>query len=145
MKQTALLAAALSLLAGVAPAQPLAEYAWEARPIVLFAPSSADPALLDQLALFEGAEAARADREAPLILVIAEQAVFVDNAPSNLDAAEIRQFYGAPAERFSVLLIGKDTGVKLRSAAPVPPRAFFALIDQMPMRRREMRTRSTAE
>jgi hypothetical protein len=38
--------------------------------------------------------------------------------------------------------IGKDGGVKLRSAEPVAAGDFFALIDTMPMRRREMRERA---
>jgi hypothetical protein len=40
-----------------------------------------------------------------------------------------------------VLLIGKDGGVKLRAEEPLPAAEFFALIDTMPMRRREMRER----
>ena len=42
---------------------------------------------------------------------------------------------------FSVILIGKDGGVKLRSAEPVSAEAIFGLIDGMPMRQREMRNR----
>lgn len=43
-----------------------------------------------------------------------------------------------PGATFEVLLVGKDGGVKLRRATPVSVSEITALIDTMPMRRREM-------
>lgn len=43
------------------------------------------------------------------------------------------------ASRFTVLLVGKDGSVKLRSASPVRAEDLFTLIDAMPMRRKEMK------
>lgn len=40
---------------------------------------------------------------------------------------------------FSVVLIGKDGGEKLRRTTPLPPADLFALVDAMPMRQAEMR------
>ncbi len=40
---------------------------------------------------------------------------------------------------FQVLLIGKDGGVKMRSATPVAAERILSLIDSMPMRQQEMR------
>lgn len=40
---------------------------------------------------------------------------------------------------FQVLLIGKDGGVKMRSATPVAAEDILSLIDSMPMRQQEMR------
>jgi hypothetical protein len=42
---------------------------------------------------------------------------------------------------FSVVLIGKDGGEKLRRAIPLSPEELFAVVDAMPMRRAEMRER----
>jgi hypothetical protein len=42
---------------------------------------------------------------------------------------------------FSVVLIGKDGGEKLRRATPLSPEELFAIVDAMPMRRAEMRER----
>jgi hypothetical protein len=39
---------------------------------------------------------------------------------------------------FSVVLIGKDGGEKLRRKAPLTTRELFAIVDAMPMRRAEM-------
>jgi hypothetical protein len=45
------------------------------------------------------------------------------------------------AKTFSVVLIGKDGGEKLRRPTPLAPDELFALVDAMPMRRAEMRER----
>jgi hypothetical protein len=45
------------------------------------------------------------------------------------------------ATRFRVRLVGKDGGVKLDSSTPVAADALFALIDAMPMRRQEVKSR----
>ncbi len=45
------------------------------------------------------------------------------------------------AEAFSVVLIGKDGGEKLRRPTPLAPEELFAIVDAMPMRRAEMRER----
>ena len=46
---------------------------------------------------------------------------------------------GGPLPAFAAVLIGKDGGVKLRQTRPVTPQELFGLVDQMPMRRQEMR------
>ena len=43
--------------------------------------------------------------------------------------------------QFTVLLIGKDGGEKHRSNQPVSAAEFFAMIDAMPMRQQEMRSK----
>jgi hypothetical protein len=53
---------------------------------------------------------------------------------------EARYFTPVPSDT-AVLLIGKDGGVKARSA-DLDLEATFGLIDQMPMRRREMQRRA---
>ena len=45
---------------------------------------------------------------------------------------------------FTLLLIGKDGGEKLRSHEIVSPETLCRLIDSMPMRKEEMRERATA-
>lgn len=52
-------------------------------------------------------------------------------------APQLCREYGA-GEGFVFLLIGKDGGEKLRSDLPVSLDRLFALIDAMPMRRREI-------
>ncbi|MEO1019351.1 MAG: DUF4174 domain-containing protein, partial [Pseudomonadota bacterium] len=57
---------------------------------------------------------------------------------TSLSAADLRDAFGVENSDFRVLLIGKDGGVKLRSNEWVSAHEVFALIDTMPMRRREM-------
>ena len=47
--------------------------------------------------------------------------------------------YKVDSRNFTVILVGKDGGEKLRQQEPVTLDQLFGLIDQMPMRRREMR------
>jgi hypothetical protein len=56
-------------------------------------------------------------------------------------AKKIRSRFQISREGFEILLIGKDGTVKLRSDKPVSSEDLFALIDSMPMRKREMRNR----
>jgi hypothetical protein len=51
--------------------------------------------------------------------------------------AEYKKYNVAP-NQFTLLLIGKDGGEKLRSTKPVEVETIFRLIDSMPMRQAEM-------
>lgn len=136
-------AAAWTLLTATscaAQADPLNAYAWTARPLLIFAPAAADPQRLAQRRALLTEADAMSDREMRLIEVLGDTA-YADGVIAPFSAAELRRAYAAPAEAFAVLLIGKDSGVKLRAAAPTPASEIFALIDRMPMRRREMRER----
>ncbi|MBB6309313.1 DUF4174 domain-containing protein [Xanthobacter tagetidis] len=99
---------------------------WQARPVVVFAPSAADPRLADQAARFAAQRAGLSERHMVVLTVT--------------DAADpLRRRLNVAADRFRVLLVGKDGHVAGRWSAPVDPDALFALIDKMPMRRDEMR------
>lgn len=135
MKHRALIAAALSLVAGSAGANDLIRplpseagdlngYRWEKRPVLVFAPSEDDPALERQIGLFEDAAPGLEERD---IVVLTDTD---DGTPGTLRGR-------LAAKSFEVILVGKDGGVKLRSDSPVTPEALFATIDRMPMRRRE--------
>lgn len=136
--------AAASLSAQAALAGALDGYAWSDRPVLVFAPDADDPRLIRQTALFAGSPAALQDRAMP-VLAITEDAVTVNGAPSDLSAAALRRAYGVAEGAFAVLLIGKDTGVKFQSDAVAAPERLYALVDAMPMRRRELAARTAAE
>jgi len=66
--------------------------------------------------------------------------VLLDITP--VDARRARPKLGVSSRAtFEVLLVGKDSGVKLRRFTPVAESEFVALIDAMPMRQNEMRLR----
>lgn len=55
------------------------------------------------------------------------------------------EYHTGEAEEFAVVLIGHDGGEKLRSGGPISAEELFGKIDEMPMRRREIRERNPQE
>ena len=53
-------------------------------------------------------------------------------------AASLRERFNVSTKAFSLILVGKDGGVKLRRNDPVNLEEIFRLIDSMPMRQDEM-------
>ncbi|MEM9784245.1 MAG: DUF4174 domain-containing protein [Pseudomonadota bacterium] len=104
----------------------LTEFRWQSRPIIVFADGAEDPRLIEQLDHFEGAAAALTDRDTIVLL---------DTTPAEMTPLR-RRF--AP-DGFTVILVGKDGGEKLRRDRVVNIEEISALIDTMPMRRNEMR------
>ncbi len=110
------LAAILLLLPVLACAAETARSAPDRRLLVISAPSATDEAFRTQAALLISAWSGLLERD-----------------------FSVETRFDAPA--FSVALIGKDGGEKLRRTAPLAPAELFAIVDAMPMRRAEMRER----
>lgn len=102
----------------------LAGHRWQDRVVLLLA-SHGDPALAEQRRRLEAAASAMAERDVVVLV------------PAGAEAARLRQRFGLD-DRFAVLLLGKDGGVKLQAREPVAADELTALIDAMPMRRQEM-------
>ena len=107
----------------------IAQYLWQSRVLLLFAPGQDDPALIRQRGLLADAGAAMGERDLVLVEVIGPG----DQA--------LRRRFGAEAGRFRAVLIGKDGGAKLSSAEPLPADRLTEVIDAMPMRRGEAASR----
>lgn len=120
------LIAVLAVIALPAAAQddPLAEYLWVARPVIVFADSPRDPRVVEQIAAFEQAERDLADRD---VIVIID---------TDADSALRDRFH--PRD-FQLVLIGKDGEVKYRKPDPVPVRELTRVIDRTPLRQDELR------
>ena len=93
--------------------------------LVLAAPD--DARMAEQARILAAERAGTAERD----LVLVE--------PAGADQGRLRRRYGVAPDAFAVLLIGKDGGVKLRSARPLDAETLFETIDAMPMRQAEMR------
>lgn len=61
---------------------------------------------------------------------------FLTTAPASKD--EVQKWQIDASKPFTVILIGKDGGEKLRSDSVLPATKFFTTIDAMPMRKDEM-------
>ena len=57
------------------------------------------------------------------------------------ESRALRERYAVRADRFAVMLVGKDGGVKRSEDETVEMRSIYELIDTMPMRRSEMQRR----
>lgn len=114
----------------------------EHRLFLIFTPSPKDGGFVRQGYLLSGSEGGFAERD------LLRGDLFEDGTGSfggttisTRAATEARERFGVEPGTFAALLVGKDGTVKHRSAEPVAPGVIFALIDAMPMRRREMRGR----
>lgn len=121
------------------------QYLWTHRPLLIFAPTPDDARLNVQRRIARDADDGFADRQMLLIEIIAagdSRIVRPGDASnpkpiSDIQVNEIRRRFRPSVTGFTVMLIGKDGGVKLRKTEPVTADELFALIDAMPMRIRE--------
>lgn len=129
MRKFSLLALFVSLLAVFAVAQetsdPLAEYKWIARPLVIFADSPFDPRFVRQMEMLA---------EDPAILEERDVVILTD---TDLEA------YGPLRQRlrpyeFTVVLLDKEGNIVLRKSSPWTPRELSRAIDKLPIRKDEI-------
>ena len=102
------------------------------RLLLLLATTANQPDFKRQKSLLADALAGLAERDFRVVEVLYDQL-----GPS--DRPLLLRKLGGPLPAFAAVLIGKDGGVKLRQTRPVTPQELFGLVDQMPMRRQEMR------
>ena len=124
---------------------PLAARIGKKRPLLIFSPHSEDPRSRQQFDLLQsGSHPLAGAEERDLVLYDLPLEMPEDGSLSAKEASAARKrFHIAPAD-FTVILLGKDGGEKLRDHSPVPAQKLFDLIDSMPMRQDEMRQRASA-
>ena len=109
------------------------------RVLLVFAKSPDDPALLAQAHMLKDDAPGMHERDLLLIAVPYNTPSPSEVALTPEAALDARhRFHIAPTD-FTVLLLGKDGGEKLRSSKPIPYTRLQAKIDTMPMRQEEMR------
>lgn len=104
------------------------DYLWTHRPVIVFADSPADPRFIEQMRLLDVGVADLTDRDVVVI---------IDTDP--LAVSDLRQ--SLRPRGFSLVLIGKDGRVKLRKPLPWDTRELGRVIDKMPMRQQELKSR----
>ena len=128
---------------GPAPAMAaeLSDYLWERRPLLLFAPTESDPRLVETMRRIEASRCDFVDRDMVLGRIVTDG---TSTRESHLigtnQAHRLISKFGISTDSFSVVLIGKDGGEKLRVADVPDLQAIYAVIDGMPMRARETST-----
>lgn len=116
------------------------DFRWKNRMVVLFAPDAEHPDAVAVLQEVDSYPSEFLDRDMLLVTAFETGRGSVAGKPLTSGAvAALRKEYGVADGAFRLLLIGKDGGVKLDRTESVRLSELFALIDTMPMRRREMR------
>ena len=138
-RRQAALTAAILLTAGMEAAMPdpLQRYIGKSRVLLVFAPGEDDPALTEQRRIL--ASAAQGARQRDLVVVEIVGTRASGPAMSTDDSLQaLRKRFGVLPAAFRAVLVGKDGGAKLSGAAPIEAEHLFAVVDAMPMRRREI-------
>lgn len=119
------------LLAAVVMTQTpdLSSLQWRHRVVLLFAPEPGNSSLAEQKRRFEADPEGLKERD----IVVYE---ITENTPQS---AALRKQFDVKPDRFAVVLVGKDSGRKMKKEEPVPLTALYGKIDAMPMRRSEMK------
>lgn len=107
---------------------------WEKRVLLVAASDGGDPLLRSQRRIIAEWRSGVEERDLVVVEVIGNKVTGASD-----EAATLRQRYNLPSNDFSVVLIGKDGGSKLRQARPVSAEMLEKTIDAMPMRRDETR------
>ncbi|GGD86509.1 hypothetical protein GCM10011390_01410 [Aureimonas endophytica] len=127
--------AALMLSTGGVSADPFGPLHWQKRLVVAFEGEPAG-AVRRQEDLLPAAELRARD---VVFVAVPRTGTTMVEGLGPINATSARRAYGIDPAAFTVLLIGKDGGVKRRSGSPIAAEALFSTIDAMPMRRQEMR------
>jgi hypothetical protein len=124
----------------------LMEYQWKNRLLLLFTPSLQAPVyikLKENLSRQEEEEEVL-DRDLLIFHISESGETNLWNSPQPEGSDDsLREKYSIKPGTFTILLIGKDGGVKMRREGRVELNEIFSVIDAMPMRQREMRQKST--
>lgn len=138
LKVILLMTSAAALGPAQAMAAELSDYLWQRRPLLLFAPSESDPRLLETMRRIEASRCDFVDRDMVLGRIVTEGTSTIDGHVVDTNQAQrLMSEFGIGAESFSVVLLGKDGGEKLRAAGVPDLQTIYAVIDGMPMRARE--------
>ena len=118
----------------------LYDYQWKNRLILLFAESEDNGAYQQQMQYLDLQQSGLEDRDLLVFSFFADGTGKLEGKPMlEQDVLRIRNKYKVGDEAQLLILIGKDGGEKMRKDLPVQLMQVFGLIDQMPMRQREMR------
>lgn len=118
----------------------LSEFQWKNRLLFLFAPDGDHPLFKNLKSAVRTQKAEVEDRDLIVFEVLEEGSSRMNTAELDRQTADsIRDHFGVPQNNFTLILVGKDGGVKLKRHEAVGLDDIFGLIDSMPMRQNEMR------
>jgi hypothetical protein len=106
--------------------------------LLIFAPDEADPAYQQQQQWLEPQTSALEERDLLLFSLFADgESTIAGTQSSSPTPAELREEFDIAEDEFAVLLVGKDSTVKMHTDQPVEPQTLLGLVEQMPIRQAE--------
>ena len=121
----------------------LTQFQWKNRLLFIFAEDGSHPLFKDLQSQIVARKAEIDDRDLIVFEVPAQGPARMNNSPlDRKDADSIRTHFAIPSNTFSLILVGKDGGIKLKREDRVDLSDVFGLIDSMPMRQREMQQKN---
>lgn len=120
-------------------AQSLSQHEWKNRVILLFAPAFENSSLQKQMATFQKDIEGLKDRKLIIYQITPNDIEREGNILEESTSSDWFKKFVVPKNEFTFILIGLDGGKKMRSSKIVSLGQLFRKIDQMPMRRAEIR------
>jgi len=121
----------------------LRQFQWKNRLLFLFAPQRSYRFFSDLLNEIMVNKNEVEDRDLVVFEILESGSSFMNSVSLDAQtAAALREKFDAPPGGFTVILVGKDGGVKLKRQTGTRLKDIFALIDAMPMRQEEIRQKS---
>mgnify|MGYP005843295859 CR=1 FL=1 len=118
----------------------LDEYKWERRILIIFSPDTKQSEYQSQIQELKGQKEGMKERHMLIVHVLSgDLAKLQLEEPKEINQEQLRDRFDIQREEFTVLLIGKDGGIKMKSNQALEIKDIFGQIDAMPMRQREMR------
>lgn len=124
----------MAIISGTINAQELEKHRWEHRLLVILTSEFDTAEVQEQLDILKLAKEDLEDRKVK-VYTLTEDKFRTNFSTLNQPANKKRDI----TKPFEIVLIGLDGGEKYRSEEVQPMQTFNALIDQMPMRRNELR------
>ena len=119
---------------------PITKHQWKDRVLIVCASSPTNVGYKRQDQLLTKGKKGMKERDLIIYRLYEDHWLDPESELLSEDQADaIFKEYSIPKGTFSVLLIGKDGGVKMRKDDIVSTREVFQLIDSMPMRQQETR------
>ena len=116
------------------------DFRWKHRLLFIFAPSATDATFLALDKHLAQSAFEIADRDMIIFRIFENNpSLLADKPLKSVDAGALRRRFGIAPDKFTVVLVGKDGGVKWVAHREVDLHSIFNLIDSMPMRQQEMR------
>lgn len=125
----------------ITQAQSLADYKWKNRLLILVDKTMETNALLAQHKRLLAKENELTERDILIFLLTPEGLKFPTRKGRTKPAADIYKKLSITPAFSGIILVGKDGGIKLKQDFEVQPETVFTLIDGMPMRKSEIKSK----